>query len=112
MSTVLVVEDDDFIRMDAASTFEEAGYTVIEAANADDAIRVLETQDVEVLFTDIEMPGSIDGLELASLVSDRWPEMRIVIASGKIRLEAGQMPEKARFLTKPYSQFSAVTAVA
>lgn len=100
---VLVVEDDAFIRMDAVDIFETAGYRVLEAENADVAIELLEEHpEISLLFTDIEMPGSMDGMKLAAAVADRWPPVRIIVASGRVSPAAGDLPPMAHFLSKPY----------
>jgi CheY-like chemotaxis protein len=71
---VLVVEDEPFVRMDAVDIVEEAGFIAAEATNADEAMRILETNpDIRIVFTDIDMPGSMDGIKLAFAVCDRWP---------------------------------------
>ena len=102
-SAVLIVEDDELIRALAVDIVEEAGFLAVEAANADDAVTILETRsDIAVLFTDINMPGSIDGLKLAHAVRDRWPPIKIVMVSGKVSLQASDMPADARFFAKPY----------
>ena len=76
---ILVVEDDFLLRMDAVQMIEEAGFDVLEAANADEAIAILETRsDINVIFTDINMPGSMDGLKLAHAVRGRWPPIKII----------------------------------
>lgn len=94
---VLVVEDDAIVRMDTASIIEEAGFEVIEAATADEAIVLLEARtDIKVVFTDIEMPGSMNGLKLAFTVRDRWPPVLIIIASGRIRPDPDEMPAAVR----------------
>jgi two-component system, response regulator PdtaR len=78
---VLVVEDDILVRMDAADMVREAGFDSVEASNADAAIEVLERRfDITVVFTDIQMPGSMDGLRLAAAVRDRWPPIKIITA--------------------------------
>ena len=100
---VLVVEDELLIRMDAADMVREAGFAV-EASNADEAIDVLERRfDITVVFTDIQMPGSIDGLRLAAAVRDRWPPIKIITASGHVRVGNEELPSGSRFLPKPYS---------
>jgi CheY-like chemotaxis protein len=91
------------IRMNAVEMIEEA-YEVVEAANADEAIAILERRlDITVLFTDIQMPGSMDGLKLAAAVRDRWPPILIVATSGHVKLGPGDLPQGGRFLPKPYS---------
>ncbi|MEH3103483.1 MAG: response regulator [Sphingomonas phyllosphaerae] len=102
-ATVLIVEDEVFVRMIGADALEEAGYSVIEAACADEALAVLEgADDVEVLFTDIRMPGSMDGLKLAEVVHKRWPAIRILLTSGDMRPTGADIPDEGRFLAKPY----------
>ncbi|NOJ48910.1 response regulator [Bradyrhizobium archetypum] len=101
---VLVVEDEAMLRWHAVAMIEDAGFDVIEAANAAEAIAVLEARtDIRVIFTDIQMPGSIDGLRLAHLVRNRWPPIKIIATSGRLRLRDCELPEGGRFLTKPYS---------
>ena len=83
---------------------EEAGFDVIEASNADEAISNLEVRsDVAVLFTDIQMPGSMDGLKLAVAVKGRWPPIKIVATSGLVNVRPGDLPEGGLFLPKPYN---------
>src|SRR6201996_8347977 len=101
---VLVVEDELLIRMDAVDMLIRAGFEVIEAANADEAIVILEGgSTIDVVFTDIQMPGSLDGLKLAAAVRKRWPPIKIVATSGEIKLEENDLPAGGRFLPKPYS---------
>lgn len=101
---ILIVEDDAVTRMDAAIMIRDAGYGVLEASNADEAISHLESSlAIAVMFTDIEMPGSIDGQRLAHAVRDRWPPVRIIATSGHFDLPSfGLLPDGARFLPKPY----------
>ena len=101
---VLVVEDDFLLRMDAADIVRDAGFDVIEASNADEAIIILESRgDIAVVFTDVQMPGSMDGLKLARAVRGRWPPIKIVTTSGQCVVEAADLPEGGRFLPKPYN---------
>jgi CheY-like chemotaxis protein len=101
---VLVVEDEFLIRMNAVEMIEEAGFEVAEASNADEAVAILEARlDIAVVFTDIQMPGSMDGLKLAIAVRDRWPPIHIVATSGLVDVRTGDLPEGGRFLAKPYS---------
>jgi two-component system, response regulator PdtaR len=100
---VLVVEDDPLVRALAVEIVEEAGYVALEASDADEAVAILETRsDIALLFTDINMPGSIDGLKLAHAVRDRWPPIKIVMVSGKVALTADDMPSNSQFFAKPY----------
>lgn len=99
---VLLVEDEPMVRWTAHDGLEAGGYEVVEAENAAQALQILETRSgVGVLFTDVNMPGPMDGLALAELVHARWPEVRLVVTSG--RGLAGRLPDDSRFLTKPYS---------
>jgi CheY-like chemotaxis protein len=100
---VLVVEDDVLLRMIAVEVVEEAGFVAIEAGNADEAVAMLESRsDISLLFTDVDMPGSMDGLKLAHAVRGRWPPIKILVVSGQVRLEPHQLPTNGRFVTKPY----------
>jgi CheY-like chemotaxis protein len=100
---VLIVEDEPLVRLDAVRSIENAGFEVIEAANADEAIRVLETRsDIRVVFTDIHMPGTMDGLKLAHAVRNRWPPIKIIVTSGRGQVSERDLPEGGRFIAKPY----------
>ena len=100
---VLVVEDEPLIRMNAALMVEEAGYAVIEATNADEAIRILEERnDINVVFTDVNMPGSMDGLKLAHAIHGRWPPIRVIVTSGQVAVRESDIREDDRFIAKPY----------
>jgi len=101
-SVVLVVEDELMLRMRAVDIVEDAGFVPIEAINADEAIQILESrEDISVLFTDIQMPGSMDGLRLAHLVVSRWPNMKIILVSGQIAVTETDKPEDSKFFPKP-----------
>lgn len=109
---VLVVEDDALIRMTAAEIFLYADYDVVEAGNADEAIEILEQRlDIRIVFTDIEMPGSMDGLRLAAAIRGRWPPIKIIAASGRVAVTMLQLPEGSRFLPKPYSDRDLLSAL-
>jgi CheY-like chemotaxis protein len=100
---VLIVEDEPLVRLCAVETVEAAGFTVIEAANADEAIRILEDRsDIRVVFTDIHMPGSMDGLKLAHAVRNRWPPIKIIVTSGREKVAEQELPAGGRFFAKPY----------
>jgi CheY-like chemotaxis protein len=100
---ILIVEDELLIRMHAVEMIEEA-FEVVEAGNADEAIAILEARpDIVVVFTDIQMPGSMDGLKLAAAVRDRWPPIKIVATSGHMKVSTDDLPQGGRFLRKPYS---------
>jgi len=100
---VLIVEDEFLLRMDAMQMIEEAGFDVLEAATADQAIALLEQRsDIAVIFTDIDLPGSMNGLKLAHAVRDRWPPIRIVTTSGHFNLDQDKLPSGCKFIPKPY----------
>ena len=101
--TVLVVEDEMTVRLIGADALADAGYEVIEAASADEALRVLEDADeVHLLFTDIRMPGRMDGLQLADEVHRRWPNIKILVTSGDTWPSKDRIPDDGHFLSKPY----------
>jgi two-component system, response regulator PdtaR len=101
--TILIVEDEALLRMHAAGMLEENGYGVVEAENADAALKLLETRDdVRLLFTDIQMPGSCDGMELTRQVHARWPSILLVITSGQIKPAQAEIPDHGHFIGKPY----------
>ncbi|WP_062112303.1 response regulator [Aureimonas sp. AU40] len=109
---VLVVEDDALVRTEAVDLCEEAGFTTYEARNADQAIRMLERHsEIRVLFTDVEMPGTMDGLKLARAVRDRWPPVTIMVTSGRVRPTKDDMPENGLFFEKPYPPDDIVRAL-
>ena len=108
---VLIVEDEFLIRMRAADIINDAGFEVLEAADADEAILILESRgDILVVFTDIRMPGSMDGLKLAHAVRDRWPPVHIVATSAHHTL-IDELPARTVFLPKPYSECKIVGAL-
>ena len=99
---VLVVEDEMFLRMRALDMVEDAGYTPIEAVDADEAFAILVSRsDIALLFTDIQMPGSMDGLQLAHIVHERWPLIKIILVSGQLKLSSIHIPRDSRFFGKP-----------
>jgi CheY-like chemotaxis protein len=100
---VLVVEDEPELRMLAVELVVEAGFVALEAGNADEAVALLESRrDISLLFTDIDMPGSMDGLKLAHAARDRWPPIKILLVSGQVRLKPSELPLNSRFVRKPY----------
>jgi CheY-like chemotaxis protein len=110
VKTVLVVEDDFLTRDFAQEALEEAGYQVMVTSDADTAVAILEArQDIHLVFTDIDMPGSMDGLKLAAAVRDRWPPVHIIVTSGKLGPLA--IPTSAIFIPKPYGSAAVVAAI-
>ncbi|WP_333571492.1 response regulator [Sphingomonas sp.] len=100
--TVLVAEDELYVRMLAADILADSGFAVLEAQNATEALDLLAANPVEVLFTDIHMPGPIDGLELADIVAVRHPRVGLVVTSGVRQLNDGEIPDAGVYLPKPY----------
>jgi CheY-like chemotaxis protein len=110
---VLVVEDEPLMLMDALDVVTEAGFQAIGAKNADEAIRILESRaDIRVVFTDVNMPGSMDGIKLAHAVRDRWPPIEIIVTSG-LTVENVQelLPERGIFFPKPYTPAQVASAL-
>lgn len=109
---ILVVEDETFVRMDAVEMLHDAGFDILEAVNADEAIRLLVLHsDIRLIFTDIDMTGSVNGLELATIVRKRWPPVSILLTSGHYKVQAGDLPAGALFFSKPYQPAQIITAV-
>ena len=103
LAGVLVVEDEVLIRMDIADELSRAGFTVYEAADADQALRKLELHDdIVAVFSDVDMPGSMDGLVLAQVVRNHWPEVNTLLTSGHIRVGVDDLPPGGWFFSKPY----------
>lgn len=101
-AVVLVVEDEMLLRMRAVDMVEDAGYTPLEAVDADEAVKILESRsDIALMFTDIQMPGSMDGLGLARAVHERWPPIKIIVVSGALKLPDIELPADSRFFGKP-----------
>jgi CheY-like chemotaxis protein len=109
---VLIVEDEPLVRIGAVNIIEDAGFKVIQAESADEAIRVLECRgDIRVVFTDIHMPGSMNGLKLAHAVRNRWPPIKIIVTSGRDLIAEQVLPEGGRFFSKPYNPIEILDAL-
>jgi two-component system, response regulator PdtaR len=109
---VLVIEDEPIIRMGALDLLIDAGFEAIEACSADEAIRILENRpDIHLVFTDVEMPGTMDGIKLAHYIRGRWPPVKLILASGKMIADASHLPPGARFFHKPYYGREIIQAV-
>lgn len=101
---VLVVEDEPLVRMAIVDHLEDQGFTVREASNADEAVAILiDNLEIRIMFTDVDMPGGMDGLKLAAAVRDRWPPIKIVVTSGHRAVTLGELPSEAQFFSKPYN---------
>ena len=110
-TVVLVVEDEPLVRMAIVDHLEDEGFLVVEAANADEAVAILATNlTVSIMFTDIDMPGGMDGLKLAAAVRDRWPPIKIVVTSGHRAVNVEDLPVEAQFFSKPYDPDKIVSA--
>jgi DNA-binding NtrC family response regulator len=101
-ATILVVESEDLVLLELADWLRDNGLVALTAHNADDAIALLESHpEIEIMMTDVNMPGSMDGIRLAHHVRDRWPPVKIVIASGRLHTQLDELPDGALFLPKP-----------
>jgi two-component system, response regulator PdtaR len=110
--TIMIVDDEPLIRMHARQIVEQAGYSAVEAADADHALELLSDDGVSVVVTDVQMPGSMDGLELAHAVKAAWPSIVIVVMSGRHLPLPADLPEGTRFLSKPFSEQRLVDVLA
>jgi DNA-binding NtrC family response regulator len=109
---VLIVQEELVLRMDVVETFEEAGFKVFQAGTAEMAIVVLQREPtIRVVFTDVDLPGTTDGLALAHYVRQRWPPTILLVGSGRMPLDATTLPSKAAFVQKPYIQGRLAKAV-
>ncbi len=110
---VLVVEDDILIRLGAVDIVLPAGYEALEASDADEAIRILEARsDIDLVFTDVQMPGTMDGIKLSHFIRERWPPVKLLVASGNAILAESFLPEGSRFFAKPYDDHAITDAMA
>jgi DNA-binding NtrC family response regulator len=101
---VLVVEDEILLRIDAMAMVEQAGFEAIPASDADEAIRILESRnDIKAVFTDVQMPGTMNGLKLVRVVRSRWPPVALIVTSGYRNILEADLPDGGRFLSKPYA---------
>ena len=112
-AVVLVVDDSAIIRMGAVDLVESAGYEALEARDADEAIRILESRDdIDLVFTDVQMPGTMDGVKLSHFIRNRWPQVKLIVASGKAILEESSLPTGSQFFAKPYNDSAITDAMA
>jgi CheY-like chemotaxis protein len=109
---VLVVEDEMLLRMRAVDMVEDAGYVPVEAVDADEALTILQSRsDIALLFSDIQMPGSMSGLQLALAVHERWPRIKIILVSGQLKLSQSEIPENSRFFGKPLDSVEMIAEI-
>ena len=107
---VLIVEDDQLLRLFTVQMVEEAGFRALQANNADEAVAILEARsDIALLLTDINMSGGMDGLKLAHAVRNRWPPIKIIVISG--RVSEYDLPTDSRFLAKPYQTETMISEI-
>jgi two-component system, response regulator PdtaR len=112
-AVVLIVEDEMLIRMGAVDLVLSAGYEALEARDADKAIRILEARhDIDLVFTDVQMPGKMDGIKLANFIRGRWPPVKLLVASGNAIIEESSLPSGSRFFSKPYDDHAITDAMA
>ena len=102
-ATVLVVDDEPFLRLFACGVMEEAGYPTKQAGDAEEAMRILADGRITIVITDIEMPGSMDGLALAYRVRATWPHIAVIVSSGRRLPRPDELPADISFLSKPFS---------
>ncbi|NVN30232.1 response regulator [Endobacter medicaginis] len=109
---VLVVEDETLLRMHSVDFIEAAGYRVLEAADTDTAIAVLEANPaIRVVLTDVDLPGSMDGLKLAAAIRRRWPPIELIVTSGAVTPQPGDLPERSIFVPKPVDPRRVLSAI-
>lgn len=112
-AVVLVVEDSPLIRMSAIDLVLSAGYEALEAEDADQAIRILESRDdIDLVFTDVQMPGTMDGIKLCHYIRNRWPPVKLIVASGIEIIKESSLPEGSLFFPKPYADHAITDAMA
>ena len=100
---VLVVEDEALLRLNAIDIVEDLGCVALEASNADEAIDILtQRTDIQIVFTDVDMPGSMDGLKLATFIRNRWPPIKLILTSGRMPVRDADVPYGGLFFAKPY----------
>src|SRR5690348_5874676 len=103
-AAVLIVEAKALIRMESVDIVKDAGFTALEAGNADEAIKIVAARsDIRVVFVETKISGSIDGLTLARIIRDRWPPVHLILTSGLSVTDEDELPENAVFVRKPYS---------
>jgi CheY-like chemotaxis protein len=110
--TVLIVEDEPIVRMYEAEIAEGAGFITLQASNADDALEKLSRPEaVQILLTDVNMPGGVDGLTLASMVRERWPQIKVVVVSAYVDSAKPEFPSGIAYLHKPFTHEELIDAL-
>jgi CheY-like chemotaxis protein len=111
-AAVLIVEEEALIRMESVDVVKDAGFTALEAVDGDEAVKILGIRrDIRVVFVDVKMTGSMDGLRLAHVIRDRWPPVHLILTSGRSVTNKDELPENALFIRKPYSTEQVTTAL-
>jgi CheY-like chemotaxis protein len=111
-TVVLLVEDEPLLLMAAVAMVDHAGFEAVEAANAAQAIEILESRtDIRIVFSDIDMPQGIDGARLAAIIRDRWPPIEIILTSGFVEASRVQLPTRGLFFSKPYDERQVIAAM-
>ncbi len=112
-AVVLVVDDSALIRMAAVDLVQSAGYEVLEAQDADAAILILESRDdIDLVFTDVQMPGTMDGIKLSHYIHNRWPPVKLIVTSGMAFVEESSLPTGSQYFAKPYTDTAITNAMA
>jgi CheY-like chemotaxis protein len=112
VAIILVVEDEPLLRLAAVDLVEAAGYEALAAADATEAVAVLEARDdIRIVFTDVDMPRGVDGMRLAAIIRDRWPPIKLILVSGHIQDPGDQIPAETVFFAKPYREEQIVEAI-
>jgi two-component system, response regulator PdtaR len=111
-TVVLVVEDNSFIRSGLLDSVAAAGFEVLGAGSAAEAIRILEARpDIHIVFTDVGMPGTMDGVKLSHYIRHRWPPVKLIVTSGKFTVDETHLPVGAMFFPKPYDESAIIEAI-
>lgn len=111
-AVVLVVEDEPLLRLTAVDMVEDAGFEVVSAADATEAVAILEHRpDIRIVFTDIDMPRGMNGMKLAACIRDRWPPIEIILTSGHVKPDTSSLPARSVFFSKPYRERDVVAAM-
>ncbi len=112
MGTVLVVEDEPIVRMMAVDCVEEAGFDAIEASDADEALQLMRSRsEIDIVFTDVRMPGTMDGVQLARVIASEWPATQVMITSGHVASDDAMGFGARKFFPKPYRPDALIAAL-